>query len=267
MVAMPAQGGSPRHCRDLGQGRPLVLLHGWCMSAAVWEPLHPLAGSCRLLLPDLRGHGSAPAAPAFGLEELVADVAALFRELDLRDAVLGGWSMGALAALAAMPLLRERLAGLVLLGGTARFTETEGYPHGLPDRELWGMSARLRRDYSGTLERFVRGMFADGELSPEAVDRIVHRLLAGAPPRESALSGLQVLAAADLRPVLETLDRPALILHGEEDRVCPPAGAAYLAAQLHRARLVMVSGVGHAPFLSRPELVLREVVTFLGGLS
>lgn len=255
-----------RHCVDLGQGRPLVLLHGWCMSARVWEPLHPLARECRLLLPDLRGHGSFLPGATFDLETLAQDLELLFQQLELRDAVLAGWSMGGLVALAAAPRLRERLAGLVLLGGTSRFTETEGYPYGVPLREVRGMAARLRRDYDATLVGFIQGMFAAGELSTDEAAMIVERLKREAPPPATALSGLELLAGTDVRGVLKGLAIPTLVIHGEEDRVCPVGAARYLAEHLPGCRLAILSGAGHAPFITQPEKVMKELRCFMEEL-
>jgi pimeloyl-[acyl-carrier protein] methyl ester esterase len=263
MPTVTGQDGTPIYYRDLGAGRPLVLLHGWCMSAQVWEPLFPLAEGCRLLLPDLRGHGSSAPVSPFDLNELAADTVSLFRGLDLRDAVLGGWSLGSLTALAALPHIRDRLSGLVLLGGTARFTAAEGYLHGLPSRELRGMSLRLRRDYPGTLESFVRGMFAEGELSVGERDIIAARLMEDAPDAEVALAGLEVLAASDLRSTLGEIDLPACIIHGDEDRVCPAAAGRYLAERISRSRLALLPDVGHAPFISRPDLVIGLLDNFI----
>lgn len=254
------------YCLDLGEGRPLVLLHGWCMSARVWQPLQPLSSGCRLLLPDLRGHGSFAPGASFSLDELLQDVELLFRQMDLRGAVLGGWSMGSLVALAAAPRLRDRLAGLVLLGGTPRFTETEGYPHGVPQRELRGMGTRLRRDCEATVEGFVRGMFAPGELLPGEAEAVTPRLQKGAPPLATALAGLELLGSADMRGALEGISLPALVIHGEEDRVCPPAAARFLARHLPEGALEILSGVGHAPFISQPESVMEKLCRFMEKL-
>jgi len=131
---------------DIGAGRPLVMLHGWGMSQRVWEFQRELADSCRLVLADLRGHGrSGTSANGFSLDDLAGDLVRLFNHLALQNAYLLGWSLGSLVALAAFPEIRERLAGLILVGATPRFTATDGYPHGLPAKEPRGIGLRLRR--------------------------------------------------------------------------------------------------------------------------
>lgn len=247
--------GAEIYYEETGQGRPLVMLHGWSMSGRVWHFQKELADSCRLLIPDLRGHGrSSSPATGFLLENLAGDVAALFEQLDLTEAVLLGWSAGSQVALAALSLLHERLAGLVLVGATSRFTTTDGYPWGLPVTELRGMGLRLRRDFNGTMREFFQGMFAAEELSCEQENRITREILMEGhlPQPKVAQAALNVLASADLRAMLPEIRLPVLIIHGSADTVCPPGAAHYLAKRIPDARIVELNGVGHAPFLSRP---------------
>jgi pimeloyl-[acyl-carrier protein] methyl ester esterase len=240
---------------ETGQGRPLVMLHGWSMSGRVWRLQNELADSCRLVIPDLRGHGrsSAPAA-GYLLENLAGDIVTMFKRLDLTNAVLLGWSLGSQVALAAFPQIQERLAGLVLVGATPCFTATDGYPWGLPATELRGIGLRLRRDFNGTIREFFRGLFAAEELSREQENRIAREIVmdGNLPKPVVAQATLNILASADLRAILSEIRRPVLIIHGSADAVCPPGAARYLAKRIPDARLVELNGVGHAPFLSRP---------------
>lgn len=240
------------------------MLHGWAGSGRLWRFQQELADSFRLVIPDLRGHGrSNTPTERFILEDLASDIVTLFERLELNDAIFLGWSLGSQVALAAFPRLRERLAGLVLVGATARFTSTDGYPHGLQATEPRGMGLRLRRDFTGTMGEFFRSMFAQGELTPEQEERIGREILAEGrlPAPTAAHAALAILASTDLREKLPEIDRPVLIIHGSADAVCPPGAARYLAERLPDARLVEFAGVGHAPSLSRPDqfnAVLRE---------
>ncbi len=77
--------------------------------------------------------------------------------------------------------------------------------------------------------------------------------------------GLAILEQTDLRPILPTLDIPALIIHGGRDRLVPPAAGAYLAAALPRARLRELPHAGHAPFLSDIAECVRQTRTMIDG--
>lgn len=267
MPTLEAGTGPTLHYEDAGRGAPVVLVHGWSLSSAVFaDELAAFAERRRAVAPDLRGHGRSRGG-AFGLDDLAADLAALFERLDLARAVLVGWSLGAQVALAALPRVRARLAGLVLVSGTPRFTEGDGWEHGLPARSVDALAARVRRAPDRALARFFEDLFVDGELDAAARDRV--RALRAAiplPDPAAAASGLEVLRGADLRDRVDALAAsglPALVLHGEADPICLPGAARAVAARVRGARLALLPGVGHAPFLSRPA----EFRALLGGFA
>jgi pimeloyl-ACP methyl ester esterase len=240
-------------------GRPLVCLHGWSLSPAVFAGLvEGLGRERRVLLPDLRGHGARAGEPAgrFGLADLALDLAELLEAEDVRDAILLGWSLGAQVALAALPRVRARLAGLVLVAATPRFTQSEDWPHGLPAQAVEVLALRVRRDPARALARFFDGMFAEGELDPAGRARAAALRDAIPPPHPAAAAaGLEILRDADLRAALPALDLPALVVHGARDPLCPAGAGRALAAAIPGARLALLPGAGHAPFLSRPAEV------------
>jgi len=256
------------HYEDSGAGRPLVMVHGWCTSGAVWRFQKPLAAGCRLITIDLRGHGrSSSPLSGYGLTDLTDDLVTLFTELSLADATLLGWSLGAQVALAAFPRLRERLNGIVLVGGTPRFTVTDGYDHGLSPSEPRGMGLGVRRDFKKTMGGFFRRMFAPSELSRGQENLVAREIvMAGRLPDSAvALATLEILETTDLREALPAVDRPVLLVHGTADSICPPGASRYMARHLPHARLLELEGVGHAPFMSRPDDFNRILSDFLGG--
>jgi pimeloyl-[acyl-carrier protein] methyl ester esterase len=107
--------------------------------------------------------------------------------------------------------------------------------------------------------------FAGEALPRERYRRIVDfAVRAGRLPEPAvALAALETLRRADQRRELAVIDVPVLVQHGELDRITLPAAADYLAAQLPAAVLERLPGVGHAPFLSRPQEVCRSWRAFL----
>lgn len=256
------------HFNETGTGRPVVFVHGWAMSGRVWHFQQELRDAGRLIFLDLRGHGQSAPRESYTIDDYAGDLAALFGELALEDAVLVGWSMGAQVALHAFPLLRSRLAGMVLVGGNPRFTSADDYPHGKAPVEVKGMGLRLRRDHQKTMGEFFKGMFAEGELDHELYQRIVHEIVMGgrsAHP-DAVRQSLDILSSVDLRAQLGQVDRPVLLVHGELDTVCPAEASVYMAQRLPAAKLETFPGCGHAPFMSRPERfndLLREFIAKL----
>lgn len=252
---------------DRGAGPPLVLVHGWSFGAAVLDALPPeVTAGRRALAPELRGHGASrgDAAAPFTLEELAADLAGLLEALRLEAVTLVGWSLGAQVALAALPRVRARAARLVLISATPRFTLRDGWPHGLPAQALEALARRVRRDTARAVERFSAGMYAEGELEPAARAR-AEALRAAVPPpdTDAALAGLAILGGTDLRPALGGVDLPTLVIHGERDPICPAGAGRALAEAIPGARLSILPGAGHAPFLSRPRELAAALLPFL----
>lgn len=267
MPRLETQDGVALHHEDAGRGPPVVLVHGWSLSSAVFaDEIALLARSHRVVAPDLRGHGRSASGPPFGLAELAGDLEALLAALGLEDVALVGWSLGAQVALAALPQLRGRVRRLALVSATPRFVADDGWPHGLPARSVEVLAARVRRDPARAVARFFDGLFVDGELDPPA--RAAATALRDAipvPDAGAALAGLDVLAREDLRPRLGAVDVPTLVVHGELDPICPAGAGRALAAAIPGARLHALPGAGHAPFLSRPAAVRAALHPFLAA--
>jgi pimeloyl-[acyl-carrier protein] methyl ester esterase len=254
------------HYEEAGTGHPLVFVHGWAMSGRVWRFQEELAEMCRCITVDLRGHGRSSAPHGCcSLAEFSDDLTLLFDTLGLSRATIVGWSMGAEVALDAFPALSKRLAALILVGGTPRFTASDDYPHGLPANETLGLALRLRRNYQKAMGEFFRRMFAPGELTWEQENRIAREIVMGGllPTPETAQMALAALAEADLRAVLPTVGQPLLLIHGVADTICPVGASRFMAERLSQARLAVLDGAGHAPFMSRPAEFNALIRNFL----
>lgn len=251
--------------REVGEGPPLVLLHGWAMSSAVFtEALDHLSSHYRVLAPDLRGHGASDGGPGYGFADFASDLGEWMNALDLQDAVLGGWSMGGQILLELYPAVRGRLRRLMLIAATPRFTSEDDWSEGLPGGQVRAMVRDVKRNYRKTMGNFFALQFAG-----EEIDRVRYRSIidfavrqGSLPEPESALAALEALRREDQRDRLSGIDCPVLVLHGELDRIVPPGAGRYLAEHLPQAGLVLLPGVGHAPFLSRPEEVFERWRSF-----
>ena len=257
--------GQRLHVEDEGRGVPVLFLHGWAMSGAILAPLAARLGAGRRTIRyDLRGHGGSDPAPSATLGDHAADPAALAEGLDLRDAIVVAWSLGAQVLLQALPAIRGRLRGAALVAATPRFTAADGWPHGLPARQVEVLAQRFRRDPARTRARFLADLLAPVEREALGPERLA--ALDGAmalPDPGAALAGLDILAATDLRPRLPAVDLPVLLLHGDADPICPIGASRALADDIPGARLQAIAGAGHAPFLTREDEVASALAAFL----
>jgi len=266
MPLLTTANGTTIHFEDVGNGLPLVFLHGWLMSGRVWHYQRELSAHFRVITMDMRGHGSSSGGDSFLIESLADDVVALFSHLNLNRATIIGWSMGAQLALQAAVPLVDRLKALVLVGGTPCFCARDGYAHGLSPVETRGMGLRLKRNMAGTAGVFFKGMFAEGEVTPPQFREIAGATFEKLPALPAALSALENLAGNDLRPLLSSIELPVLLVHGTADSICLPGASQFMAEHLPDARIELLEGAGHAPFLSCPEWFNTTLLSFLEGV-
>ncbi len=177
-----------------------------------------------------------------------------------------GWSLGAMAAIAAAARRRGLVRRLVLVAATPKFVRAPDWPHAVEQSALNDMAGRLLGDFHATVRDFLLWQVHGDENAREALRLLRAKIKAGGEARPEALSaGLQVLAMADLRPRLPALDVPTLVIAGERDRLSHPQAGAALASALPQARLRIVERAAHAPFLSHPEEFCADVAQFLAA--
>lgn len=243
----------------MSSARPdLVVLHGWGVNRCVWEALQrPLAKHFRVRALNLPGFGGTPALDNYSLSRLAEHVL----ERVPAGACWLGWSLGAQVALQAALQAPQRIDRLVLVSATPRFMQAPDWPHGVEAVTMQRFCDDLAADYGAALVRFFLLQAARVDASSRRLARDIARTVAGCgQATREALSGcLEVLAATDLRPQLVRIATPALVIHGDQDRVTPWAAGAQLATALTSARLVTLPA-GHAPFLSQPERFLDELL-------
>lgn len=251
---------------DQGTGCPVVLVHGWCMSSAVWKyQFDDLAASVRLLAPDLRGHGrSRGISGHLDFESFTNDLVDLFDRLNLEKVVLVGWSMGGQIALQSFAELSGRLAGMVLVSATPRFTAADDFPHALADNEASGMRLKVQRNTQRALDGFYSRLFAEGELESHSSSSKIKQLLSSIPSPDTAavLDALDALARTDMRPMLASITIPTLILNGAQDRICLPQASSYLKEKIPEAEQAVFPDCGHAPFLTQSDQFNTEIIRF-----
>ncbi|SHI45682.1 carboxylesterase BioH (pimeloyl-CoA synthesis) [Malonomonas rubra DSM 5091] len=260
------QSGRKLAWRHWGEGPPLVLLHGWSMSSVVFSEVAPLlAGNYAVFCPDLPGHGYSEPCGQYSLEGIAEDIADWAQQLALPSFALLGWSLGGQVALQLAlesPLLLEKL---LLVATTPCFCRTDGWLHGLPKTQVKALSRNIDRCYEKTMGDFFQLQFTGEEL-----DRRRYREIIGfavrpgkLPEKKQAKTLLDVLSQADLRAQLQQVQLPVHILHGELDQIVPVGAGEFLADTLQEAQLQRMSGVGHAPFFSRPQQTVASWLEFL----
>ncbi len=241
---------------EAGAGRPILFVHGWCMSASVWKfQRDAVAVDNHFLALDLRGHGSSSASSSGacqGFAGYAQDIVSLVKQLQLTDLVIVGWSMGGQAVLKAYPEISDSVSAMVLVGTTPRFTSAPHFPFGLAPKDAEGMRIKVRRNLERALDGFHRNLFTSDEFLSLQSDTSIHQVLSGSalPTVSAALDGLEALMEEDVMDEVRQVNCPVLLIHGEQDHICLPAASAWLNHELPNSHRVLIPGAGHAPFIS-----------------
>jgi non-heme chloroperoxidase len=256
---------------DLGSGEAVVLLGGWPLDARSWEPqIQPLleAGH-RVITMDRRGFGrsSRPSA-GYDFDTLAGDVHRLLVELDLHDATLVGFSLGAgeLARYAGR-FGTERLKGCVFIESLApSFVRSEDNPNGVDRAAVEEVQKAILDDRYAWLTGLIGDFlnlddYLGNRVSEETVRAIWN---AGAEASPLATWGCVPGWLEDFSQDIERIDVPTLILHGTADRILSIDGQGRrLHAALPDARYVEIEGGPHVMCVSHAEEVNRELLAFL----
>ena len=237
------------HHKVLGSGPDLVLLHGWGMHSGIMDSIarHYQSRFCVHSI-DLPGHGySRNGDNSFTLDQVSDALTAIIPD----HALLVGWSLGSLISLNLALREPQRTAKLVMLCGSPQFFNNKDWGHGMSQALLRGFADNLGKDFRQTVLHFL-GLCAHG--SPAMRDDL-RQLKArvfepGEPAPEALASGLAILQQASLVNRLAEIKLPVHFIMGQHDRIVPPDAAHAAAALLPDARVSVITGASHLPFVS-----------------
>lgn len=252
-------GAEALHREVRGAGPEWLLLHGWGLHGGVWAPVvEELAQRHRVTNVDLPGHGRSRGP----VPERLAEAAAQVAEGMAPGTTVMGWSLGGLLALRLALDWPERVGALVLVAATPRFVTGPDWPHAVAPEVLDGFRAELEDDHRQTLNRFL-ALQARGSATAREDTRWLRGQLvdSGEPDPVGLARGLAWLAGEDLRAALPGLEVPVHLIGGQRDTLVPAAALAATAAALPDARLSVLTGAGHAPFISHRDAFLAALDT------
>lgn len=247
-----------------GSGEPLLLITGFAISSAIFEPVLPLyARRFAVTTYDNRGSGrSSGAVPGrLSMGSLAADAVGLMDALGIESAHVYGLSMGGMIAQEVALRFPHRVRGLVL-GGTS----PGGLHAALPWRELATIAAEL----PGTPDRARARALAAALFSPQFREQHperVRELLQGFARHRASPAGIAAHWWAsfyhDTWARLPQLRRPTLVMHGGLDGLAPLESGRRLAQRIPGAELAVVEGAGHAYLLEAPQQSYDRFTDFL----
>jgi 3-oxoadipate enol-lactonase len=265
----PAAAGPSRlHVEVHGDGPPLLLVQG--LGYAVWawaQQLPAFAERWRVIAFDNRGAGRSWKPPGpYSIDELADDAAAVLGEHADGPAHVLGFSMGGYIALTLALRRPELVRSLVLAATSAGGVGATPIPDST--REVWLANAHLPPpEYA---RRTMHLGFAPGwsDEHPDDYEAFLRaRLEYPTPPEAWAAQYDAAQRFMDSGVPVEEIGVPALVLHGDADRIVPVENGRVLAARLPNARLVELPERGHLALLEDPDAFNRAVVAFLSEVE
>ncbi|WP_087622928.1 alpha/beta hydrolase [Aeromicrobium sp. PE09-221] len=271
MATIDAAGTTLAYEDTGGDGRPVVLIHGWPLSGASWSGQVPALTDAgyRVISYDRRGFGaSSKPDDGYDYDTFTADLAALLDSLDLTDATLVGFSMGG-GEVARYLGTRgsERIRSAVFAGAVPPYLLiTDDNPDGgLQDGDVQEMIDGIAEDREGFLDEFSVTFFsADDELKV-GDDQRKQAFALSTPASDAAIQGcIDAFGRTDFRADLERIDVPVLVIHGDADAIVPFEVSGKRTAELvDDTELRVIKGAPHGFTVSHADEFNAALVDFL----
>ena len=256
--------------------QPLVFHHGWPLSSDDWDAqmLYFLNKGYRVVAHDRRGHGrSSQVGDGHDMDHYAADIAAVVKHLDLRNAVHIGHSTGGGEALhyaARHGQSQGRVAKLVLIGAVPPImVKTPANPGGLPIEVFDGFRTQLSANRPQFYLDIASGPFygfnrPDAKVSQGVIENWWRQGMMGG--AKAHYDGIKAFSETDFTEDLKRIDVPTLVMHGDDDQIVPIADSALLSVKLlKRSTLKVYEKFSHGMCTTHADVINPDLLAFISS--
>jgi len=259
--------------KDWGSGQPIVFLHGWPLTADMWDNQMFTFGTLgfRVIAPDRRGFGrSSQNWAGNNYDNSADDLAGLFEHLNLTNIVLVSHSMG--GGEIARYLTRHgsaRIAKIVTIAANLpQILQTEANPDGFPKQQFDDMRSQVLENRAAFLKEMPKTPFGFNKLMAKTDEGLMDSfwrqgMMAGIKPMHDFIAEF---SETDFTEEVKNFDVPTLIIHGDADQGTPIEATAMRAASLNpRATLKIYEGGTHMIPSHRADEFNADLLAFIRG--
>jgi non-heme chloroperoxidase len=270
-VGQENSGNIDLYYEDHGQGRPIVLIHGYPLSSRAWDKQVPvlLEAGHRVITYDRRGFGKS-SQPAYGYDydTFAADLNTLLTELDLTDVTLAGHSMGTGEVTRYLGTYGSaRIAQGVLISPIPPFfLQASDNPEGVPGGLFDGFVQAAKADGPAWMKGFLDNFYNMDVLGGTLVSDQAFQASWNVATAASATAAVACIPTweTDFRADLPKIDVPMLVIQGDADRILPfPNTGKRLPALIKDMQLVVINGGPHAIAWTHADQVNDALLAFL----
>lgn len=258
------------HYTDQGQGKPVVLIHGWPQSHEAWTyqlgelPKHGL----RVVAYTRRGFGnSSKPFEGYDYDTLADDLKAVLDTLDLQDVTLVGFSMG--GGEVARYMSRHNGARVSKVAFVSAVTpyllKTDDNPDGVDKSTFDDIQKNIAKDRFDFLQTFGKQFYGEGPLSNPVSKAVLDWSfgMASLGSHQATVACGHAFAETDFRQDLATINVPALVIHGEDDKTVPIKNSGdRMGEYLKHATYVTYDGAPHGLFITEKDKLNRDLIDF-----
>ena len=256
------------HITDAGEGRPIVLIHGWPLSDEMYEYQYNdlIKNNFRVIGITLRGFGKSDKPyGAYDYDIHTSDIRKILGELDIKNAVLGGFSMGGSIAIRyASEDDGSRISKLALFGAAAPiWTKRDDFPYNLAKSAVDDLIELNYRDRPKLLSNFAKIFSAAENSLNEGIGNWLNGICLSASSHATAQC-LIALRDTDMRNDLAKIKIPTVIMHGRKDKICSFDLAEQMKAGISNSHIIAFENSGHSLFLEETKKFNTELIKFAG---
>ncbi len=271
MSHVKTKDGTHLYVKDWGSGRPVVMMHGWPLSADTFDDLAIAVANAgmRAIAYDRRGFGRSDQPwTGYDYDTLTDDLAAVIEQTGATDATLLGFSMGGGEVARYMSRHGGRnVSRAVLVASVVPYMlKTEDNPDGTDQATFESMAQGIKEDRAKFWGGFMKQFYGIGLVSHPVSEETVEwsRSLAMQASLRATLECATAFATTDFRPDLAAFKVPTLIIHGTGDKTVPIAAAGRAAAAgIANSTLIEYDGAPHGLTESHKQRFIDDVLAFL----
>ncbi len=272
MDHVTASDNTRLYVKDWGTGRPVILSHGWPLSADSWDDQAMALANAghRAIAYDRRGFGrSSQPWKGYDYDTLADDLKSVIEQTEARDAVLVGFSMG--GGEVARYMSRhggQSVVQAVLVSSILPFRlKTSDNPGGTEQAAFDKTAQALNDDRPKFLTGFFENFFAGDAAAPAVSDQLLEwaRSVAMQAGLKPTLECLKSFSSTDFRGDLAAFKVPTLLIHGTQDKTVPIDASSRLAVKsIKQGALIEYDGAPHGLFATHKDRFSKDLIDFLG---
>lgn len=257
--------------QDYGSGQPVILIHGWPLSHRAWEGQvsEIVDAGFRCISYDRRGFGVSSAPwESYDYSSLGSDLNALITQLELKDAILVGFSMGGGEVVRYFTDYGDKnISKAALISSIIPIVKKkEDNPDGVPEKDLRDIMDALKADRVGFLKEFHKNFYNYDKNKDKVSESQLHYdwTIASYASPHATLEAAKAWAETDFRPELKNVTVPTLIVHGDSDNIVPIKTAGDQAAKrIKNNTYNVIKGGPHGLNVTHKKELNEILISFL----